>query len=94
MVLDGLGQGGTWVALWALATAGAHSRLGAMTGLAATAQQIGGAAGLAALVAVSDAHGLAPGFLATIAFLAGGALSARERLAIAPRERRSPPRRA
>ncbi|MGI8778809.1 MAG: MFS transporter [Solirubrobacteraceae bacterium] len=65
MVVDGLGQGIAWTGMWALVAAGPRGDAGVATGLVATSQQLGGAAGLAVWVALpAPAVGL---------LLAGGA---------------------
>jgi MFS family permease len=80
MVVVGLGQGVTWTAMWSLATSGAGRGDGVVAGVVATAQQIGGAAGLALLVSVVAAarpaldRGIALSFLAAAALLAAVAL--------------------
>ncbi len=80
MVAVGLGQGVTWTAMWALATSGARRGDGVVAGVVATAQQIGGAAGLALLVSVVAAgrpaldRGIALAFLVAAALLVAGAL--------------------
>ena len=81
MVAVGLAQGITWTAMWSLATAGARRGDGVVAGVVATAQQIGGAVGLAVLVSVVAAarpaldRGIALSFLAAALLLAAGALS-------------------
>jgi MFS family permease len=53
MALDGLGQGIMWSGIWALAGAGAATGQGVGNGVVATAQQLGGAAGLALWVTIA-----------------------------------------
>ena len=55
MALDGLGQGVAWTGLWAVVGEGAGNRQGVANGMAATSQQLGGAAGLALWVALPAA---------------------------------------
>jgi MFS family permease len=54
MVLDGLGQGIMWSGIWALAGQAAAGGQGVANGVVATAQQLGGAAGLALWVTLSE----------------------------------------
>lgn len=56
IVLDGLGQGITWTAMWIAASTGVRpGEQGIASGITSTSQQVGGAIGLAVLVAVSTA---------------------------------------
>jgi EmrB/QacA subfamily drug resistance transporter len=55
IVLDGLGQGTTWTAMWIAASSGVRAQeQGIASGITSTSQQVGGAVGLAVLVAVTD----------------------------------------
>jgi MFS family permease len=76
MVVVGLAQGATWTAMWGLATAGESRRDGSVAGIVATAQQIGGATGLALLVSLTGAggSGIAVAYLAAAGLLAAAAL--------------------
>jgi MFS family permease len=69
MAVDGLGQGVAWTGLWAVVGEGAGHRQGLANGMAATSQQLGGAAGLALWVAIpaGAAWVLAAGILAIAA---------------------------
>ena len=87
---SGLGMGITWTAQWVAASSGVRTEeQGIASGIASTTQQLGGAVGLAVLVAVSSAFaddgartpatvssGLTYGFLAAAAFVLVGALVA------------------
>ncbi|MFJ7903104.1 MFS transporter [Streptomyces sp. NPDC096198] len=87
IVLLGIGQGAAWTGMWIAASSGvAPGDQGVASGLASTTLQIGGAVGLALLVAVSGGVGQAsPGgalldgirtaFLVSAAALACGALA-------------------
>ena len=81
LVAVGLAQGIAWTAMWSLATVGARRGDGVVAGVVATAQQIGGAAGLAVLVSIVAAarpaldRGIALSFLAAALLLAAGALA-------------------
>ncbi|MER6957937.1 MFS transporter [Streptomyces sp. NPDC000618] len=87
IVLLGLGQGAVWTGMWIAASAGvAADDQGVASGLASTTLQVGGAVGLAALVAVAGGVGQSasgPGLLegirtavfVTAAALALGALA-------------------
>lgn len=56
LALFGVGQGMTWTAMWVAAADGvAPGQQGVASGMASTTQQVGGAVGLALLVAVSSA---------------------------------------
>jgi MFS family permease len=56
-VVLSLGQGACWTAMWVIAGQGvAPERQGVASGIAATAQQVGAALGLALLVMVATAH--------------------------------------
>ena len=77
MAADGLGQGVAWTGLWALAAADGSTRQGTVSGAVATAQQIGGAAGLAVVTAIvagaSDAvAGIGAAFALCALLLAAG----------------------
>jgi MFS family permease len=54
MALDGVGQGILWSGIWALAGEGAATGQGIANGVVATAQQLGGAAGLALWVTIAQ----------------------------------------
>jgi MFS family permease len=54
MALDGLGQGVMWSGIWALAGEAAAGGQGIANGIVATSQQLGGAAGLALWVTLSE----------------------------------------
>jgi MFS family permease len=54
MAVDGLGQGILWSGIWALAGEGAATGQGVANGVVATSQQLGGAAGLALWVTISQ----------------------------------------
>ncbi|MGW3204274.1 MFS transporter [Streptomyces sp. NPDC001135] len=61
IVLLGLGQGAAWTGMWITAAAGvAPDDQGVASGLASTSLQVGGAVGLAALVALAGAAGQHP----------------------------------
>jgi MFS family permease len=91
MVLDGLGQGVMWSGIWALAGEGAAGGQGIANGVVATSQQLGGAAGLALWVTISETT--ASFLVAACAVLAAtAAASARTRpraLLLARREGRN-----
>jgi MFS family permease len=76
MIVVGLAQGATWTAMWGLATAGENPEDGTVAGIVATAQQIGGATGLALLVSLTGAggSGVAVAFLAAAGLLAAAAV--------------------
>ncbi len=76
MTVVGLAQGVTWTAMWGLATAGPSRRDGSVAGVVATAQQIGGAVGLALLVSLVGAARPALDRGVTVAFVTVGALLA------------------
>ncbi|MFF3485876.1 MFS transporter [Streptomyces sp. NPDC002701] len=58
IVLLGLGQGAAWTGMWIAASAGvARGDQGVASGMASTTLQVGGAVGLAVLVAVAGAGG-------------------------------------
>ncbi|MBL1106688.1 MFS transporter [Streptomyces sp. 5-8] len=62
IVLLGLGQGAAWTGMWITAAAGvAPEDQGVASGLASTSLQVGGAVGLAGLVALAGAVGRHPG---------------------------------
>ncbi|MEU5700781.1 MFS transporter [Streptomyces aurantiacus] len=67
IVLLGLGQGAAWTGMWIAASAGvAPGDQGVASGMASTALQVGGAVGLAVLVAVAGGvgqHASGPGLL-------------------------------
>jgi EmrB/QacA subfamily drug resistance transporter len=55
LVVSGIGQGITWTGMWISAAAGVDSaEQGVASGMASTTQQIGGAVGLAILIAVAN----------------------------------------
>ncbi|GAA0437753.1 MFS transporter [Streptomyces luteireticuli] len=63
IVLMSLGQGAAWTGMWITASAGVEpGDQGVASGMASTTMQVGGAVGLAALIAVGDVgnHGLSP----------------------------------
>jgi MFS family permease len=89
IIVVGLGQGIVWTAMWIVAGTGVASKdQGIASGVASTTQQIGGAIGLAAVVAVVTwiaqgavsatelARGLRGAFVATALFTLLGALTA------------------
>jgi MFS family permease len=87
MIVVGLAQGATWTAMWGLATTGEIRRDGSVAGVVATAQQIGGAVGLALLVSLTggSGSGVAVAFVAAATLLAAAAL-------LTPRLARTRPR--
>lgn len=90
LVLDGLGQGITWTAMWIAASTGVRpTEQGVASGITSTAQQVGGAVGLAVLVAITSApaatapssaeglnNGLAAAFGVAAAIAGAGAIAA------------------
>ena len=65
-----IGQGMTWTAMWIVAGRGVPAaQQGVASGMAATAQQIGGALGLAVLVMVANADAGAAGSPSALAGL-------------------------
>ncbi|GAA2586284.1 MFS transporter [Actinomadura fulvescens] len=55
ILISGIGQGVTWTGMWIAAASGvAASEQGVASGMASTAQQVGGAVGLAVLVALTN----------------------------------------
>lgn len=61
IVLLGLGQGGAWTGMWIVAASGvATDDQGVASGMASTTLQVGGAVGLALLVALSGGVGQGP----------------------------------
>ncbi|MCX5407850.1 MFS transporter [Streptomyces sp. NBC_00335] len=57
LVIAGIGQGITWTGMWIAAASGvAPHEQGIASGMASTTQQIGGAVGLAILIAIANAH--------------------------------------
>ncbi len=70
VVVLSIGQGMTWTSMWIVAGQGVPSaHQGVASGMAATAQQIGGALGLAVLVMVANADAGAAGSLSALAGL-------------------------
>jgi MFS family permease len=56
IVVMGVGQGVTWTAMWIASASGVvHAEQGVASGMASTTQQVGGAVGLAVLIAVAGA---------------------------------------
>lgn len=98
IVLSGVGQGITWTAMWIAASAGVPSHeQGIASGITSTSQQVGGAIGLAALVAIgalaagTGAHtpetvneGLRYAFIAAGALTGLGAVAAAVGLRVSP----------
>ncbi|MBV9023631.1 MAG: MFS transporter, partial [Streptomycetaceae bacterium] len=80
IVLLGLGQGAAWTGMWIIVSSGvAPEDQGVASGLASTTLQVGGAIGLAVLVAVADdvgrgssGNGLLDGIRAAVLVIAGG----------------------
>ncbi|MDT6983479.1 MFS transporter [Streptomyces lusitanus] len=61
IVLLGLGQGAAWTGMWIMAASGIAARdQGVASGMASTTLQVGGAVGLALLVALSSGAGQGP----------------------------------
>ncbi|MBB0242961.1 MFS transporter [Streptomyces alkaliphilus] len=61
LIISGIGQGITWTGMWIAAASGVDPReQGIASGMASTTQQVGGAVGLAILIAVANSgiHGL------------------------------------
>ncbi|MYS86362.1 MFS transporter [Embleya scabrispora] len=76
-VILGLGQGAGYTLMFGAAAVGvAGHEQGIASGMASTAQQIGGAVGLAILVAVANAHSSTPAGLRTAVLIAGAGVGA------------------
>ncbi|MFF7249091.1 MFS transporter [Embleya sp. NPDC008237] len=76
-VILGLGQGAGYTLMFGAAAVGvAGHEQGIASGMASTAQQIGGAVGLAILVAVANAHASTPAGLRTAVLIAGAGVGA------------------
>lgn len=57
LVVSGIGQGITWTGMWIAAASGVDGHeQGIASGMASTTQQIGGAVGLAILIAIANSH--------------------------------------
>ncbi|CAM06134.1 putative MFS sugar transporter protein [Saccharopolyspora erythraea NRRL 2338] len=83
-----LGQGLTWTGMWIAAGTGVeHHEQGVASGMASTAQQVGGSAGLAVLVAVAGAAASPVGGLRTAVFATAGVAAVGALAALAFRRR-------
>ncbi|WP_258572617.1 MFS transporter [Actinomadura parmotrematis] len=101
IVVSGLGQGMTWTGMWIAAASGVRTdQQGIASGMASTAQQVGGAVGLAVLVAVANArvggltgqalrHAEAGGVRAAV-YLAAAGIAAGALVALTLRRRTAP----
>lgn len=73
LIISGIGQGITWTGMWIAAASGVDPReQGIASGMASTTQQIGGAVGLAILIAIANAGTHGPEGDGLSAALAGG----------------------